>query len=341
MSRGSIRRRGQQSWELKFDISADGKGKRQTRYVTIKGRRSDAEKELTRLLSAGDAGTLVEPSRTTVAEYLRAWLGTPAGADQPAPPPPAGLTPKTAERYRELAEGQIIPHLGTIILQRLKPARIAEWHESLLKSGSRKGRPLAARTVGHAHRVLHRALARAVETETLSRNVAAIISPPKVESTEIEILDAAQIADTLRKLDGHPLHALASTALATGMRRGELLALRLADADLDAALVRVERAVEETAAGLRLKVPKTAHGRRTISLPSSVVPVLREHRRALLEMRLALGLGKPDDDTCCSAILTALSCGRTSSAGYGARRASLSSYRGCPFTRSGTPTPRR
>jgi len=74
MSRGSIRRRGQQSWELKFDISADGKGKRQTRYVTIKGRRSDAEKELTRLLSAGDAGTLVEPSRTTVAEYLRmAW----------------------------------------------------------------------------------------------------------------------------------------------------------------------------------------------------------------------------------------------------------------------------
>jgi integrase len=298
MSRGSIRRRGRQSWELKFDTGADANGRRVTRYVTFRGRRQDAERELTRLLGEADAGKLVEPSKITVAEHLRSWLGSPPNAGQPVPPPPVGLTPKTAERYRELAEGQIIPHLGTIILQKLKPARIADWHEALLKSGSRKGRPLAARTVGHAHRVLHRALARAVETEALSRNVAAIISPPKVESAEIEILDASQISDALRKLDGHPLHVIASTALATGMRRGELLALRLADADLDGGggLIRVERSLEETAAGLRFKIPKTAHGRRTISLPSSAVSVLREHRRALLEMRLALGLGKPGDD---------------------------------------------
>ena len=124
-----------------------------------------------------------------------------------------------------------------------------------------------------------------------------MISPPKVESTEIDILDAAQIADTLRKLEGHPLHALAVTDLATGMRRGEVVALRLADVDLDGATVRVERALEETKGGLRFKAPKTAHGRRTISLPSNAIPVLREHRRNMLEVRLALGLGKPDADT--------------------------------------------
>src|SRR5262249_48916846 len=88
---------------------------------------------------------------------------------EPSPPPPAGLTPKTAERYRELAEGQIIPHLGDILLQKLRPAKVAEWHATLLKAGSRRGKPLSARTVGHAHRLLTLALKRAVGTETIAR----------------------------------------------------------------------------------------------------------------------------------------------------------------------------
>src|SRR5215467_8122177 len=77
------------------------------------------------------------------------------------------------------------------------------------------------------------------------------------------------------------------------MRRGELLGLRLSDVDLDAATVRIERSLEETKSGLRLKPPKTKHGKRAISLPPNAVAVLREHRRKFLETRMALGLGKP------------------------------------------------
>lgn len=262
----------------------------------MKGTRQDAQKELTRLLSQADAGTLVEPSKITVAQYLRGWLGE-AKEGEPPPPPPAGITPKTVERYRELAEGQIIPHLGNIPLQKLKPVQVADWHVELLKAGSRRKTPLSARTTGHAHRVLHRALERAVGSEVLSRNVAAVISPPTVEADEIEILNPEQISDVLEKLDGHGLYPIAVTDLGTGMRRGELLALRLADVDLDSATVRIERSLEETKAGLRFKAPKTTHGRRTVSIAASVVAALREHRRKLLETRLALGLGKPDDDT--------------------------------------------
>jgi integrase len=90
---------------------------------------------------------------------------------------------------------------------------------------------------------------------------------------------------------------LGAVTVATGMPRGELLAVRLADVDLDKGTVRVERSLEETKAGLRFKAPKTAHGRLTISLPMTAVAVLREHRRKLLQLRLALGLGKPDADT--------------------------------------------
>src|SRR5262249_17856038 len=101
MARGSIRRRGRASWELKFDIDPNHKGKRQTRYVSFKGKRRDAKKELTRLLGESDAGTLPEPSKVTVAKHLRSWLES-----------DHDLAPKTRERYLELAELQIIPHLG-------------------------------------------------------------------------------------------------------------------------------------------------------------------------------------------------------------------------------------
>jgi hypothetical protein len=129
---------------------------------------------------------VADPSRVTVAEYLREWLD--AGD---------GLSPKTLERYRELVERQIIPHLGAVPLQKLRAAQVAAWHTALSATG------LAARTVGHAHRVLHRGLARAVSLEIVSRNVARAVPPPKVASAEISILSAAQMVDVIAKLDGH------------------------------------------------------------------------------------------------------------------------------------------
>jgi integrase len=281
MSRGNITKRGASSWRLKYEAGDPDPvtGKRQTRYVTFKGTKKAAQAELTRRLAEVDAGTAVEPSRVTLAEYLRGWLDT-----------GEGLAPKTLERYRQLAEWQIIPYLGTVPVQKLRAAQIAIWHSSLAATG------LAARTIGHAHRVLHRGLVRAVSLEIVSRNVAHVVPPPKVETAEVAILSAGEIANVLAKLEGHPLHAIAALALGTGMRRGELCALAWGALDLDGASVRVERSLEETAAGLRFKPPKTRYGRRTISLPSGVVEIMRAYRRQQAEQRLALGAGRPSGD---------------------------------------------
>jgi integrase len=240
---------------------------------------------LTRLLAEVENGTAVDPSKLTVAEWLRGWFD-----DAPE------LSPKTLKRYRQLAEQQIIPHLGASALQKLKPVQVHSWHGTLLKSGGAKGRPLSARTVGHAHRVLHRALERAMRLELISRNVAHAIRPSAVDAAEVEILGADQIADVLATLADHWLYPIASLALATGIRRGELCGLAWGALDLDGATVRVERSLEETAAGLRFKSPKTRAGRRTISLPASAVETLRAHRRAQMEHRLAVGLGRLGDD---------------------------------------------
>src|SRR5262245_61928224 len=215
-----------------------------------------------------------DPSRATVAEYLGQWLN---GALDPSP--------KTLERYRELAERQVIPYLGNVALQKLKAEHVSDWHAKLIASG------LSAQTVVHAHRVLSLTLRRAVENGTLARNVAALRRPPKVEPREVEILSPSQVAAVLASLADHPLHPIASLALATGMRRSELLALQWSDVDLDRAVVRVERSVEETKAGLRLKAPKTKRGRRSINLPADTVAVLRAHKVQQMELRLAIGAG--------------------------------------------------
>lgn len=285
MSRGSIRKRGQRSWELKFDVPSHD-GARKTRYVTVRGTRQAAQRELTRLLGQSDAGSLPPSDARTIAEHIRAWLD---GRN--------GLSRKTLERYRELAERQIIPFIGGHRLQRLSVQAVREWHGDVAKPNA-KGRTLSPRTIGHAHRVLHRALALAVENEVLARNVASVVGPPKVEAREITILTIEEIALVLDRMRGHPLEPIVTLALTAGLRRGEILALQLGDLDLEAATLRVARSLEKTkSGGLQFKAPKSAAGVRTISLPAVTVAVLREHRRKLLELRLALGQGKPDDST--------------------------------------------
>ena len=134
MSRGNITRRGKSSWRIKFDIGRNPEtGERLTRLVTVKGKRQDAEKELTRLLTAADAGTLVDPSKITIAECLRSWLDG-----------PNDMAGKTLERYRQLAEQQIIPFLGTVQLQKLRPAQVQDWHATILQRGGKGGKPLSA-----------------------------------------------------------------------------------------------------------------------------------------------------------------------------------------------------
>ena len=123
--------------------------------------------------------------------------------------------------------------------------------------------------------------------EDKSMTQAELAALVKEAHEKIAVLDA---------LKNSRLYPIASLALATGMRRGELLALRWRNVDLDLAMLKVEHSLEQTKAGLRFKSPKSTHGRRSISLPSSAVTLLNKHRREQLELRMALGMGKPDAD---------------------------------------------
>jgi integrase len=272
--RGNITRRGPDTWRIRIELDRAAR-KRNRRSVTVRGTRRDAQKELARLLVAADAGMLpADPAQMSVGQYVAASLDS-----------RLDLAPKTLERYRELAQRQIAPHIGGIKLQKLRPEHVEAWHAALLKTG------LSPRTAINAHKLLSSVLERGITNGALARNVAAIRKPPAAEASEIEILTPEQITAVLDALKGHTLHPVVSLALATGMRRGELLALQWPDIDLSAATLRVERSLEETKAGLRIKPPKTKRGRRNLTLAPDAVAMLREHKIEQMELRLALGQG--------------------------------------------------
>ncbi|HVB15279.1 MAG TPA: site-specific integrase [Stellaceae bacterium] len=131
----------------------------------------------------------------------------------------------------------------------------------------------------------------------IATNPVAAAEPPRVQRTEVEILAPHQIKAVVDALRGRPLYPVAVIGLATGMRRGEIAALRWGDIDLDGGKVHVQRSLEQTNAGLAFKAPKTNAGRRTVSIPASIVTELRDHWRRQQEQRLAFGMGKagPDD----------------------------------------------
>jgi integrase len=199
------------------------------------------------------------------------------------------ITTGTAERYRQLLEYQIAPHLGTSLLQKLSRLDIEGWHTTLRNGG------LAARTIGHAHRVLAKALNDAERDGMVTRNVCRLQRAPKIADEEMAIVQ--DVPGLVAALKGWRYETVAMVSLFTGMRRGEILALRWSRVDLDAKVIQVREALEATEAhGLGFKPPKSRAGRRDITLPDALVDALREHRKSALEIRLQLGIGKLPDD---------------------------------------------
>jgi integrase len=287
MRRGHIRRRGLHSWELKFDAGRDPTGKRKIQYVSFKGTRREAMHKLTELLAAVGQGDYVEPSKVTVIDFVRARIDQWEAA--------GNISARTAQRYRQLTENQIAPHLGSKVLQKLRPLDIEDWHATLRKGGRVRGKGgLAARNVGHAHRVLGKAL-RDAARKLVNRNVVSEQSVPKADDDEMVIVqDVPALVD---KLDGFRLRVPAMVALFTGLRLGEILALRWNRVDVDAKVIQVRETLEQTRAyGIRFKSAKTRAGRRDITLPDILIEALREHRKRQLELRMQLGAGRLPDD---------------------------------------------
>ena len=286
--KGHIRQRSNRSWAVVIDLGRDASGKRHQKWHTIHGTKKDAQRELTRLLHQLDTGTYVHPSKMTVAEYLERWL-----KDYAQP----NVAAKTFERYAEIARKHLIPHLGHFSLAKLHPLHIQEYYSYALEQGRRDNKGgLSPQTVLHHHRLLRGALHQAVRWQLVVRNAADAVQPPRPRHKEVRALDDGETAKLLETAKSTRLHMPVLLALTTGLRRGEILALRWADLDLDAGSLAVRRSLQQTAGGLSFKEPKSAHSRRVVALPAITIDALKRHRSAQAQEKLRAGASYTDGD---------------------------------------------
>ena len=283
--RGHIRERSPGHWAIILDIPDPQTGKRRRKWHSFRGTKREAQVESARLIAAIQGGTYLEPSKMTLSSFLESWLDHVKSQ----------VSPRSHERYGELARKNIVPLIGAVPLTKLKPAQISAAYTKALKEGRRDGTGgLSPRTVTHMHRVLKQALGQAVRWELLTRNPAEAVYPPKVERPAMTAFDMAQTAELLEAMRGTRIFVPTVLAVLCGLRRGEICAMRWKSVDLANGQVAIIQSAEQTEAGVRFKEPKSGKAR-TVSLSATVVEELRLHRVQQAQELLKVGVRLSDE----------------------------------------------
>jgi integrase len=288
--RGHIIKRGKDSYTIVLNLGTEpATGKRKQQWVSMKGNKKDAEKRLSELQHQLDTGSFMKPGKTTVNEYLQLWL-----KDYVYP----NLSPRTAEGYESIVRVHLVPALGRITLTHLKPEHIQTYYSDKLKSKCLNRRCLtSSRTVRRHHMVLHCALEVATKWGLISRNPADAVDPPPERHIEMLTMNENDIGVFLEAINNPLYYPLFYTALFTGMRRSELLALRWSDIDLLLCQLSVTRSLHQLHdRSFVFKQPKTEKGRRLIALTPSTALVLKEHKEKQIVQRMVLGTTLKEND---------------------------------------------
>jgi integrase len=261
---GSIEQRGSNRFRLTHYVG----GKRHREWVN--GTRSDANRRLRELTARADAGEHVPSSRITLQIWATEWITLLARGEASGMRRKGRVTPRTRERYHELLASYVFPALGHRPIQKFTPTEIDHVYIAL-------ERRLSAATVRHVHTALKACLATAVRKGVLASNPAAKADAPR--KIDPEVGRALSIEEVTRLLAGFArtvYHPIVATAVMTGARLSELLALRWD----------ISRAIERTTEfGTVIKQPKSWRGRRTIGIDPALTAILKSQHAQHLRLR--------------------------------------------------------
>jgi len=280
---GSIYHRSDGRWAA--SISLEG-GKRKTFYGKT---RREVQEHLNSALYDQQKGTLATGPQQKVGQFLIHWLEDVHKQS---------VRSRTYERYEEIMRLHLVPGIGHHQLQKLSPQHLQSFYTKKLEEG------LSTTTVISFHNVLHKALETAVRWKLISYNTCDLVSPPRRKHFEIQPLSIEQVQQLLLAARGHRLEALFILALASGLRRGELIGLKWQDINFQTGMLQVRRILTRVPTKMQdphgakyvEAEPKTEKGRRSILLPSFVVEALKQHRVKQLESKLKGGSTWQDHD---------------------------------------------
>jgi integrase len=291
--KGHVTEQGKGNWYAVVDVKDPVTGKRKRKWHSLpdcKGKR-EAQARCVEIISDMRDGSYVEPSKLTLSQFFERWL-------KHIKP---NVSPRTHERYEQIATKNIVPFLGAKILSRLQPIDISEAYGKALESGRRDGKGgLSPRTVHHMHRVLYSALGQAERWKLIARNPAALLEKrdrPKIERKPVKTIDTPTTATVFDAARERRLFIPLVLATLCGLRRGEIVALRWRSVDLENGQLAVVASTEQLDnSKIKPREKEAKSGRaRTVALPVVAIEELRRWRAQQAEELLRLGIRVDDN----------------------------------------------
>lgn len=256
--RGSVIKRGDK-YGIVYDVGRTTSGKRKQKWESGFKTKKEAEATLAKRIYEIENGCFIDYKSQKLSEYLQDWL------IQHAP----NVTPSTYRGYATNVHSHIIPVIGNVLLNQLKPVHVQKLYARKLEQG------LSSTSVLYIHRVLHKALNQAVKMEIVHRNVADLVDPPRKRKFQAQILNESEVALLLSEAKDTPLYTPILLAVTLGLRRGEVLGLRWDDIDFSNNTITVRQTLAYEKGKSFFADTKTDASRRSILISASLINYLQ------------------------------------------------------------------
>ena len=272
---GMVRKREDGRWEGRIVIGHKENGAPIFRYIY-----ASTQKELTAKLrqniNAYQGVDLTEESKMTLSEWLDRWLEQMASV----------LRPSTLDHYRNDLEHHVKPYLGQKRLTQITAADLRKLYDTLKQRGRLRPRPgqsrgLSTTTFHGVHTTLHAALNKAVEEKLIFCNPSDGCKLPSAKPREMQVLTPEEIQRLLIQAREDDCYELLLLELSTGIRRGEICALKWDDLNFKTEALKVERQVHRVKGELVVSQPKTKASNRSVVLPAPVLTVLKSYKKTV------------------------------------------------------------
>lgn len=296
---GSIRKRSNGRWEARYTDGRTSDGKQVQRSIYGKTRKEVAEK-LNQILQQKQSGTYVTPNRLLLQNWLVQWLRNYAVL---------AVRPSTYISYEGYVYNHIIPTLGTVPIQQLTPAIIQDFYNQKFESGRTDGKGgLSPKTIRNLHNMLHQAMEQACINGLIQNNPTNGAVIPKQEKKEMRVLSVEEETRLIQVVPQHRLGFAILFDLATGLRIGELCALKWSDVNFYRQTIRISRTLQRVKKNMAEKVNgenatailegnvKTNSGFREIPIPDNIFAKLMEHQRQQQMEKAYCGVAYQDND---------------------------------------------
>ncbi|MDT2302802.1 site-specific integrase [Paenibacillus larvae] len=288
MAKGSIEKRGENTWRLTIDLgyNQDGSRNRLRRKVVVEDKallktkkklREYLEDELHKFKIEVEAGEYIAPQKMTLRQFIEnEWEPKYASNTE-------NLSPLTYQTYMHFIENRIMPVFGHKNLEDIRTLHIVTFINDLSKPEARKdgkSGKLSPGTIQYIHRVLKNIFNRATEWQLIKTNPIVGVKKPKVEQTEFDFYDEDEAREAIAALSKEPRRwrLLILGSMVGGFRRGELLALEWSNVDFDNMTLSINKSISLTKDGRAVeKAPKSKSSKRIVDMPDWYMDELKVH----------------------------------------------------------------